>query len=86
MGDDPWVEYLITPEPAEGIGEEGAAVFVGVATVAEVEAVVVFGEFEGGGHLLVGEGPVAVGVVEVVGAVLEEDAEGFFSVLRMRAG
>ena len=41
----------------------------------ENEGVVVAGEFQGGGHVLIREGPIAVKIVEIVGAVLEEDAE-----------
>ena len=58
-----------------------------VAAVAEVELVVVAGELQRGGHLLVRQRPVAVEVVEVVRAVLQEDADsGFFAVLRISAG
>ena len=46
-----------------------------VRAVAEDELVILAGELEGGGHVLIGEGPVAVLVVEVVPAVLQEDAD-----------
>src|SRR5206468_1276673 len=39
------------------------------------ESVIIPRELQALGHLLVGQGPVAVGVVEVVGAILEEDAD-----------
>ncbi len=51
-----------------------------VEALAVDEFVIIFGELERLGHLLVGQGPVAVGVVEVVGAVLEEGAD------RLRGG
>src|SRR5882757_4413295 len=88
MTDDEWrmtggrgaLEILllgpVAPEPAEGVGEDGAALLAGVAAVAEDELIIVAGEFQGGGHVLGAEGPVAVEVVEVVAAVLEEDADG----------
>ena len=66
---------VVAPEPAERVGQDGAAVLVAVEALAEDEFVVVPGERERLGHLLVGQGPVAVVVVEVVGAVLEEDAD-----------
>lgn len=40
------------------------------------EFVVVFCEGEGLGHLLVGKPPIAVGIVEVLSAVLKPDAKG----------
>lgn len=49
--------------------------FAAVGAVAEDEAVVVAGPLQGGGHLLVGEGPVAEFPVQVVGAALQEDAD-----------
>src|SRR5215204_2479878 len=48
---------------------------VAVEALAVLERVIVAGEGERLGHLLVGERPVAVLVVEVVGPVLEEDAD-----------
>ena len=47
----------------------------GVVAVAEDELDVVLLELQGFGHLLVGQGPVAVLVVQVVVAVLQEDAD-----------
>ena len=40
------------------------------------EFVIVFGEGEGFGHLLVGEPPIAVGIIEVLATVLKPDAKG----------
>src|SRR5438105_377830 len=63
------------PEPAEGVGQDRAAVLVAVEAVPIDELVIIFGESQRLRHLLVGERPVAVIVVEVVGPVLEEDAD-----------
>ena len=38
---------------------------------------IVFSEFEGSSHGSVGEGPVAMKVIEIVAAILQEDADGF---------
>ena len=45
------------------------------------EFVIVFGEGEGFGHLLVGEPPIAVGIIEVLATVLKPDAYGAFVLL-----
>src|SRR3954470_15829611 len=66
---------VLAPEPAERVGEDRLAVLAAVEALAVDEGVVIPLERQGLGHLLVGQGPVAVGVVEVVGAVLEEDAD-----------
>src|SRR5262245_55188864 len=64
----------VAPQPAERLGQERAAVLVRVGAVAELEAVVVAAELARRRHLLVRERPVPVLVVEVVRAVLQEDA------------
>ena len=46
--------------------------FAVVPSLAEDEAEVVFAELQRCGHLVVGQGPVAVEVVEVVGSILQE--------------
>ncbi len=66
---------VVPPEPAERVRQDGAAVAVAVEAVAVDELVIVVGELEGLGHLLVGQRPVAVIVVQVVAAVLEEGAD-----------
>jgi hypothetical protein len=38
---------------------------------------IIFCEFEGSRHGSVGEGPVAMKVIEIVATILEEDADGF---------
>ncbi len=48
-----------------------------VAAVSEDELVIVAGKFECSSHLLVREGPIAVLVVQIVGTVLQEDADRF---------
>src|SRR5262245_55885681 len=50
---------FFAPEPAERIGEDGAAVFPVVAAVAVLELVIVLGELQRERHLLIGQGPVA---------------------------
>src|SRR5262249_14989469 len=54
--------------------------------VAPDHLVVVLLELEGGFHLLVAQGPVAVLVVEIAFAVLEEDADGLVLGLADDAG
>ena len=66
-----------TPEPAEGIGQDRAAVLSAVAAGAEHELEIVAHERQRAGHLLVRQRPVAVEVVQVVRAVLQEDADRF---------
>ena len=67
----------IAPEPAHGVGQDGAAMFAGVVAVAPDGFVVVLLELQGRLHLQIGEIPVAGSVVEIVGAVLQEDADVF---------
>src|SRR5437773_12280195 len=64
---------IIAPKPAQRIGQNRAAVFGIVALGAELELVVVSHELERGGHFLVRQWPVAVQVVEVLRAVLQEN-------------
>src|SRR5262249_1555420 len=66
---------LVAPQPAQRLRQDGAAVLAVVAAVAHHELVVVLHELQRRGHLLVRQRPVAVQVVEVVLAVLEEDAD-----------
>src|SRR5262245_49263312 len=63
------------PQPAERLGQDGATMFAIVLAVAVLELVVVLGPFQGGSHLLVGQRPVAVEVVQVIGAVLQKDTD-----------
>lgn len=46
-----------------------------VATVAEGKLIVVAHEFQRGGHLLIRQRPVPMQVIEVVGPILQEDAD-----------
>lgn len=71
----------LPPDPAEGVGEESAAFLDAVTSVGGDEFVIVFGEGEGFGHLLVGEPPIAVGIIEVLATVLKPDAYGAFVLL-----
>ena len=48
---------------------------VAVEPIAEDELVIVTSERERFGHLLVGERPVAVGVIQIIGTVLKKDAD-----------
>ena len=66
----------LPPDPAEGVGEELAAFLDAVTAFGGDEFVIVFGEGEGFGHLLVGEPPIAVGIIEVLATVLKPDAKG----------
>src|SRR6516164_4291266 len=78
--------HLAAPEPDERFGQDRAAVDAVVAAVGPGGLVVVLLVLEGGFHLQVAEPPVAVLVVEVVGAVLEEDADVFVLGLADHAG
>ena len=71
----------LPPDPAEGVGEESAAFLDAVTSVGGDDFVSVFGEGEGFGHLLVGEPPIAVGIIEVLATVLKPDAYGAFVLL-----
>ena len=78
--------FPIAPEPADGVGEELGAVFAVVAAVAPDVAVVVAGVGEGALQGLVGHPPIAAVDVVIVGAVLEENAEGLRLGLADEAG
>src|SRR5215510_4715911 len=67
-----------SPEPSQGIGQQGRAVFRCVGAIPKLEAVVVVHELERRSHLLVGQWPVAVLVVQVARAVLQEDPDRFW--------
>src|SRR5688572_25048874 len=81
------LQLVALPQPAHDIGKDRTAVLRRVAAVSPrvVHAItgtgglpligVGVGPLEGGEHLLVGEPPTAEGVVEIVGAVLEENGE-----------
>lgn len=51
--------------------------FSTMAAIAKNEAMIVAGELQGGSHLLIGQRPVAMEVVEIGGAILQEDAQRF---------
>src|SRR5262245_5121440 len=65
---------VVAPEPAERFREDRPAVAVAVEALAVDESIVISRELEGLGHLLIGQRPVPVGVVQIVGSILEEDA------------
>jgi hypothetical protein len=65
---------LVPPQPAKRVGQDGSSVYAAMGPFAENELVVVTGEFQRGRHLLVGQGPVAMFVVQVVGSPLKKDA------------
>ncbi len=67
----------IAPEPAKGVGEIRGHAFAAVEALGPVDAEVVVHVFERGGHHLVGEGPVAEFVVEIVFTIEQIDADGF---------
>lgn len=66
---------MISPDPAEGVWEDCAAVLSIVAAIAAYEFIVVFTELKGVLHLEVCEPPVTEAVIEIAGSVLEEDAD-----------
>src|SRR5437899_153746 len=66
---------LRAPQPAERIGEDRAAVLVVVAARASDELDVVLREPQRGVHLLVGQPPVPVLVVQVLLSVLQKHAQ-----------
>src|SRR5438552_382101 len=64
----------LPPQPFQRLRQNRAAVFAVVRAITIDELVIVLLKLERQGHLLVSERPVAEQVVEVAGAVLEEDA------------
>src|SRR5687767_1654950 len=68
---------MIAPKPAHGIRENRAAMFAVVGAIAIFELVIVTGKFQRSRHLLIGQGPVAMGVVQVIASVLEKDSQRF---------
>src|SRR5207253_3206677 len=66
---------LIGPEPAERIRQDGAAVLAVMAAVAVDKLVIIVSELECRGHLLIGEWPAPVRVVQIARAILQEDAD-----------
>ena len=65
----------VLPEPARGVGENLGRVLTVVAAVAPIVVDLVAGEAQGAFQFLIGHPPVAAVDVEVVRAVLEEDAD-----------
>ena len=49
-----------------------------VAFGPKLELVIVTGKLERRSHLLIGQGPTAVEIIQVLGAILEENADRFF--------
>src|SRR5262249_55717779 len=69
-----WPKQLLLPQPAKPDGQNCPRVFAVVATVAVDELVIVLGELQGGGHLLIRQGPVAGLIIQIMRAVLQEDS------------
>jgi len=69
---------VVSPEPAQRIGQDGAAVVGAVEAVTTDELVVVAREGQRLRQRLVRQRPVAVVVVQIVLAILQEDADGPF--------
>lgn len=67
---------VVFPEPGEGFEEDFVAFLAAVAAFIPAVGVFVAGEFESALHRLVGHPPIAAVDVEVIFAILEEDAEG----------
>src|SRR5690606_3483207 len=63
------------PQPAQRVGQDRAAVHAAMAAGSADKLVVVLFKLQCFRHLLVREPPVAVFVVDVVLAILQEDAE-----------
>ena len=78
--------HLVAPQPAQRFGQDRSAVLAVVAPVAEHELVVVLLVLQRRRHLLVGQRPVAVLVVQVARAVLQEDADRLLLGLADQAG
>src|SRR5436309_9199335 len=68
---------IVAPEPAQRLRQNRAPMFAVVAFSAEVELVIVAAELQRSRHFLVGQRPVAMQVVEVLLAILQEDADWF---------
>lgn len=71
-------QFVVSPKPAERIGENRASMIPVVGTFAVNEFDVVVPKYEGGVHLLVPKWPVAMNIVEIVASVLHENAERLF--------
>jgi hypothetical protein len=70
-------QRIFPPEPTKGIGKDGSAMVSIMASSAVNEFYVVITEFESSVHLFVGQRPIAVLVIKISAAVLEEYAQGF---------
>src|ERR1700722_7353799 len=66
--------HLIAPNPAHRVGEDRAAVLAAVNAFAVDEFVIVALVLQRRGHLLIRQWPVAELIVDVVGPVLQKDA------------
>src|SRR5215475_2056213 len=69
--------FVTLPQPAQAVRQNRAPVPVAVEAMSKLEFEIVLGEGQRFSHLLVGQGPVAMQIVEVVFAVLKEDADRF---------
>src|ERR1051326_4102068 len=63
---------VIAPKPPQRVGQNGAAMFAVVTFRAELEFIIISGKFQRCRHLLVGQRPIPVEVVQVFRAVLQE--------------
>ncbi len=68
-------EQFLRPQPAQRFGQNGAGVLAVVAAIAVDELVIVLGELQGRGHLLVGQGPITGWIIQIAGAILEKDTD-----------
>src|SRR5437867_3139454 len=71
--------WVITPEPAQGLGENSGGVLLVVAAIAPGVVHVITRELKRRKHFLIREKPVASVIVQIVGAILKEhsDRPGF---------
>src|SRR5262252_10980482 len=71
------LRFIILPQPAQAVWQNRAPVPVTVEAVPPFEFEIVLGVSQRFGHLLVGQGPIAMLIVQIVFAVLQEDADRF---------
>src|SRR5262249_33462248 len=78
---DRWLSLFSAPEPAQRIGQDRAAMLAVMAAVAVLKFVIVLGKLQSERHLLIGEWPVAVLVIQIGGAGLEEEPDRLWALL-----
>src|SRR5262249_31808223 len=69
------LRFVILPQPTQAVWQNRAPVPITVEAVSPLEFEIVLGESQRFGHLLVGQWPIAMLIVQIVFAVLQEDAD-----------